>query len=48
MKDRLSRCFRCFTPVECPLHKLEVEKSMCSVVLIIAATMLVVCSLMSK
>ena len=44
MRDRFVRCFRCFTPDSCPLHRLEVEKIIYAILLVISVAMLVTCA----
>lgn len=44
MVKKFGRCFRCFTPDSCPLHRLEVEKIIYAILLVISIAMLVVCT----
>ena len=44
MIKKFGRCFRCFTPNECPLHRLEVEKIIYAVLLVISVAMSVACA----
>ena len=44
MIKKFGRCLRNYTPDNCPMYKLEIEKMLYSVLLVISIAMLVACA----